>query len=137
VRDAIIAPQTTYPFLRAELGYVGFVRVGLPYARGRRTIGRTHYNVFRMARFAVSGFLAGSTFPLRFILYLATLAAIAFPIAALLVGGGPAGVTSVATVTILYFLLVSVPTIALYLARTYKNGVARPVFIVDRSRTHL
>ena len=26
---------------------------------------------------------------------------------------------------------------ALYLARTYKNGVARPVFVVDRTKTHL
>src|SRR5260370_10419819 len=123
VRDAIIAPRTTYPFLRAEIGYVGFLRVGVPYVRGQRMSGKTHYSRWRMTRFAVSGFLASSTFPLRLILYLAALTAVVFPIAMAVVGGGPAGATALAAVTALYFLLISLPTIALYLARTYKNGI--------------
>ena len=137
VRDAIIAPRTTYPFLRAEIGYVGFARVGIPYVRGARMSGKTHYSMWRMTRFAVSGFLASSTFPLRLILYLAALTAVLFPVAMAVVGGGPAGATTLAAITALYFILFSLPTIALYLARTYKNGVARPTFIVDRNKTSL
>jgi glycosyltransferase involved in cell wall biosynthesis len=137
VRDAIIAPHTTYVFLRAEIGYVGFVRVGIPYVRGTRTSGKTHYNFFNMTRFAVSGFLASSTFPLRLILYLAVAAGFLFPIVALVAGLGPGSVASLASVATFYFALIALSTIALYLARTYKNGVARPVFIVDKTRTHL
>jgi dolichol-phosphate mannosyltransferase len=137
VRDAILAPHTTYVFLRAELGYVGFVRVGVPYVRGVRTSGKTHYNFWNMTRFAVSGFLASSTFPLRLILYLAVVAGFLFPLVALLSGLGPGGIASLASVATFYFALVALSTIALYLARTYKNGVARPVFIVDKNRTYL
>jgi glycosyltransferase involved in cell wall biosynthesis len=137
VRDAILAPHTTYVFLRAELGYVGFVRVGIPYVRGVRTSGKTHYNFVNMTRFAVSGFLASSTFPLRVIFYLAVIAGLVFPLVVALAGLGPASIASLASVATFYFALIALSTIALYLARTYKNGVARPVFIVDKNRTHL
>ena len=137
VRDAIIAPRTTYVFLRAEMGHAGFVRVGIPYVRGVRTWGATHYTFWGMTQFAVAAFLASSTFPLRFILYLAVVAGLLFPIVALLLGLGAAGIASLAAVATFYFALVALSTIALYLARTYKNGVARPVFIVDKNKTFL
>jgi hypothetical protein len=37
----------------------------------------------------------------------------------------------------LYFLVATVPLISLYLARVYKNGVGRPLFLIDKSRTSL
>ena len=137
VRDAIIAPHTTYVFLRAEIGYVGFVRVGVPYVRGVRTSGKSHYNFFNMTRFAVAGFLASSTFPLRLILYIAVVIGLLFPLVAALSGLGAAGISALASIATFYFALVALATIALYLARTYKNGVARPVFVVDKNKTHL
>jgi dolichol-phosphate mannosyltransferase len=137
VRDAIIAPHTTYVFLRAEIGYAGFVRVGVPYIRQPRTSGETHYNLLNMTRFAVSGFLASSTFPLRLILYVAILAAVLFPLIVALARLGPESAASLASVATFYFALLAMSTVALYLARTYKNGVARPVFIVDKNKTHL
>jgi len=137
VRDAIVAPHTTYVFLRAELGYVGFVRVGVPYVRGVRTSGKSHYNFFNMTRFAVAGFLASSTFPLRLILYLAVVVGFLFPLVAIVAGLGAAGIASLASVATFYFALIALSTIALYLARAYKIGVARPVFVVDKNKTHL
>ena len=137
VRDAIIAPHTTYVFLRAEIGYVGFVRVGVPYVRGVRTSGKSHYNFFNMTRFAVAGFLASSTFPLRLILYIAVVIGLLFPLVAALAGLGAAGISALASVATFYFALLALATIALYLARTYKNGVARPVFVVDKNKTYL
>ena len=137
VRDAIIAPHTTYVFLRAEIGYVGFVRVGIPYVRGVRTSGKSHYNFFNMTRFAVAGFLASSTFPLRLILYVAVVIGLLFPLIAGLAGLGAAGIGTLASVATFYFALLALSTIALYLARTYKNGVARPVFVVDKNKTFL
>jgi polyisoprenyl-phosphate glycosyltransferase len=137
VRDAIIAPHTTYVFLRAEIGYVGFVRVGVPYVRGVRTSGKSHYNFFNMTRFAVAGFLASSTFPLRLILYVAVVIGLLLPLVAALAGLGAAGTAAIASIATFYFALVALSTIALYLARTYKNGVARPVFVVDKNKTYL
>jgi glycosyltransferase involved in cell wall biosynthesis len=137
VRDAIVAPHTTYVFLRAELGYVGFVRVGIPYVRGVRTYGKSHYNFFNMTRFAVAGFLASSTFPLRLILYVAVVVGFLFPLVVVLAGLGAAAIASLASVATFYFALIALSTIALYLARAYKNGVARPVFVVDKNRTYL
>ena len=137
VRDAIIAPRTTYVFLRAEIGYVGFTRVGVPYVRQSRTFGKTHYNVWNMTRFAVSGFLAGSTFPLRLVLYLATAAGTLYFLVVVIGGLSAAAAANLASIATFYFTLLALSTIALYLARTYKNGVARPVFIVDKNKTEL
>jgi dolichol-phosphate mannosyltransferase len=105
--------------------------------RARRTYGESHYNLWRMSRFAVAGILSGSTFPLRFILYLALFLTIAFPAAAFSLRLGGAAAARLAVFVGLYFLLVSVPALALYLARAYKNGMARPVFVIDRTRTFL
>ncbi len=137
VRDLVLVPKTTYLFLRAEIAYAGFSRVGIPYRRAARTSGKTHYNLFNMTRFAVSGFLAGSTFPLRLILYLAVVVAIVFPLVVALGGLGSAGAGALASIATFYFALFALSTMALYLARTYKNGVGRPTFIVDRGKTYL
>lgn len=137
VRDAILRPHTTYPFLRAELGYVGFKRVGFSYFRAKRQHGRSHYSLLRMTRFAVAGILSSSTFLLRLVFYLAVFLGLAFPLAILAWGLSFEAAAKLAMIVSFYFLLLTVPTIALYLARTYKNGVARPVFVIDHSQTHL
>ena len=36
-----------------------------------------------------------------------------------------------------FFLLATVPVLALYIARTYKNVTSRPVFFLDPDRTQL
>jgi dolichol-phosphate mannosyltransferase len=137
VRDAVLVPKTTYLFLRAEIAYAGFARIGIAYRRAARTSGKTHYNLFSMTRFAIAGFLAGSTFPLRLVLYVAILVAIAFPVVVALGGLGVGGATALASMATFYFALFALSTMAMYVARTYKNGVARPLFIVDRDKTHL
>ena len=109
----------------------------MPYVRGKRSWGTSHYSLWRMTRFAVAAFLASSTFPLRFILYLAAFVAVLFPVTSLLLGLGPTGIAVLAAVATFYFALIAFSTLALYLARTYKNGVARPVFIVDKNKTFL
>ena len=137
VRDAILSPRTTYPFLRAEMGYVGFRRVGVPYLRAQRAAGASHYNFQRMARFAIGGILSSTTFPLRVVLYLAVISAAAFPAAVALLRLSFEDAARLASIISLYFLLGTVPFLALYLARTYKNGVARPLFVVDQTQTFL
>ncbi len=137
VRQAVLAPRTTYPFLRAEIGYVGFKRIGIPYRRGKRMRGVSHYNLMRMTRFAIGGILSSSTFPLRFVLYSAIALAVAAPAA---VWGGRLGADQAVGLIValgFYFILMSVSMISLYLARTYKNLVGRPVFVIDHEQTQL
>ena len=137
VRDALLAPKTTYPFLRAEMGYVGFKRVGISYFRAKRHVGESHYSFSRMAKFAVGGILASTTFPLRGSLYLAAFLAIAFPATVVVFRFGVHETAVLAAVASFYFLLATVPFLALYLARMYKNGVSRPLFVIDQTQTFL
>lgn len=137
VRDYILANRTTFPFLRAELAYVGLRMEGVPYVRQPRLHGNSHYNFWHMSMFAIGGFLASSTFPLRASLYLSAgfAALYAVLLAALKPGLVEAG--ALAAVLGFLFLLPTLPMLALYLARTYKNVTARPVFFLDPDRSRL
>lgn len=42
-----------------------------------------------------------------------------------------------AILVLFYYGLLALSTVSLYLARTYKNGVGRLVYIVNRDETHL
>ena len=137
VRDVIISNRNTFPFLRTEIGYAGFSRYGIPYDRQPRMGGRTHYNLWAMVLFGVGGILSSSTFPMRFAAYV-------FPFIGLinvvslfleLSGSLPGALELLVVFDIMY--IISLLTVhGLYLARVYKNDVARPVFIVDSQLSH-
>ena len=137
VRDAVLVPKTTFVSVRAELGYVGFARVGIPYARAKRKFGETHYNFWRMTVYAVASILSATTFPLRLVLYLSTIIGVAFPLTIAVWRPNAAQLAAAATVVSLVFLIMTLPLLSLYLARTYNNGVMRATFVVDWTRTHL
>jgi polyisoprenyl-phosphate glycosyltransferase len=137
VRDAILAPRTTFVSIRAELGYVGFPRVGIEYVREARKYGQTHYNLWRMTVFAILSILSGTTFPLRLVMYLGAFVAVAFPLVVVAADLDAGGAAVLAAVVMLYFVVLTLPLISLYLARVYKNVVRRPIFIIDESRSHL
>jgi len=137
VRDAIIRGETSSPFLRAELGYVGFRRSGIAYVRGKRTAGRTHYNILQMTKFAATAFLTSSTFPLRLIFYAAGFLAAAWPVGALVFHWRAIDGMIYATIALFYFSLLCGSMLGLYLARTYKNTARRPIFVIDPKGTRL
>jgi dolichol-phosphate mannosyltransferase len=129
VRDAMLANRSTKPFLRSEVGYVGFERKGISYTRQPRAAGKTHYNLLRATQFAVAGILTTSTFPLRLPLYL-------FPVLAagnfaLLLANKFRALVVLDFLYIAFFLAM----ISLYLARTYKDVDGRPLAVVDWSRS--
>jgi polyisoprenyl-phosphate glycosyltransferase len=133
VRRAILSNQTSFPFLRSEIGYAGFARFGIPYRRQKRVAGETHYNLVSMTIFAVAGILTASTFLLRASLYV-------FPFIALgnagliawdMTRNGSTGVRLCVVFDLIYIIgLLNI--FGLYLARIYKNGMRRPNFIVNR-----
>lgn len=138
VKDAIISNRNTFPFFRSEIGYAGFSRFGIPYKRQPRIAGRSHYNLRRMTIFALGGILTSSTFLMRAAAYLWPLLAL-FTIGLLIsdfIAHSSTGF-EVAVVSLLLYISFFVMIFGLYIARIYKNGMGRPVFIVDAKNSFL
>jgi polyisoprenyl-phosphate glycosyltransferase len=138
VRDVLCSNRSTFPFLRNELAYAGFARKAIPFTRLQRVHGRTHYRLLRMARFAITGILSSSTFPLRAAAYFG------IPIGAIDLGIATSRLVSPYPTDLapffllnLSFIVVALGFASIYIARIYKDEVGRPRFIVDQSRTFL
>jgi hypothetical protein len=71
------------------------------------------------------------------VLYVAVAVGLGFPLYVKAMHLTAGGTAAAAAVVSLYFLVITIPLISLYLARTYKNVVGRPVFVVDETRTRL
>jgi polyisoprenyl-phosphate glycosyltransferase len=138
VRDAIIDENTSFPFIRASIGRVGFKRAAIPFKRRKRIAGRTHYNLIGMSIFAIAGILSSSTLFLRLPIFL-------LPVWILgLLGLGIGYIETrsawyLLTAAILFTAYVggTLAFTALYVARTYKNGLHRPNAFVDYGRSEL
>jgi dolichol-phosphate mannosyltransferase len=138
VLEVMCANNNTFPFLRAEIGYAGFSRVGVDYDRQSRTVGKSNYNLWQMFLFACAGILSVSTFPLRLGAYLWPLMAVlnATAIIVLILGNDIS--SKIFAITILCDLLYCITlltALGLYIARIYKNIIKRPIYIIDNSRT--
>ena len=142
VRDEVMRTKTSFPFIRNELAYVGFRKIGIDYDREPRITGKGNYmglgGMCRMFKFAVAGILTASTFPLRLIFYLAiplllsNIAAIFF----YLLTPNEIPLHLIYTINTM-FLITAVTFLSTYMARVYKNGIERPNFIVDWENTSL
>ena len=132
VRDVMRANKNSFPFLRAEMGYAGFSRYGIPYDRQQRTIGKSYYNYWGMFLFAIAGILSASTFILRAAVYawpLVALVNLALLVADLT--GMSENAFKILVVLDFVYCISLLTSHGMYLARIYKNNMARPVFIVD------
>jgi polyisoprenyl-phosphate glycosyltransferase len=132
VRDEMVRNSNTFPFLRAEIAYAGFRKFGIPYDRQARIIGQSHYNLFGMSVFAVAGILSVSTFPFRMAVYLWPLVAVCNVVIlfADMLWELP-GLFKLICVFDFLYLSGVVSLFGLYIARIYKNGINRPVYVVD------
>src|SRR5580765_5135924 len=137
VRDAIIIDRSSFPFIRSSIARVGFRRLGIPYKRQRRIAGETHYNLVSMTIFAVAGILAASTLGLRLPLYVFPfwLALTALLGAIQIQTGNPWVLLGNILLACAYFGG-SLAFVALYVARTYKNTLGRPNYVIQKRLTH-
>jgi dolichol-phosphate mannosyltransferase len=137
VRDAIARDQTSFPFIRASIGRVGFRRNGIPYKRERRIAGTSHYNVLGMIKFAVAGVLSSSTWLLRVLAYglpLWLLAVVVVSVLELL--HHRAWYAPVLAVLVCTYVGPALASIAIYVARIHKNTLGRPNYYIDRRTTY-
>ncbi len=148
VRDAVLTTNSTFPFVRGQVGYVGFRRVGIKYDRHARLGGKSHYNLIRAGQFGVGGILSSSTMPLRFMAYGA---AVLLPLSVIALGfiiyevvrvsttaaTALVGWSLVLVVLLELWLVFGVGVLAIYVARIYKDQVGLPLYVVDRTRSFL
>lgn len=138
VKEHVLSTRSTFPFVRGQVGYVGFRREGIAYKREKRIIGETHYNLLSAIRFGVAGILSSSTWPLRVLMYMGTLmfavdlvAAVGFlaweraPIELML------RVFAAGVAVHLGWLVFAVGTLGIYLARVYKDTIGLPLYVAD------
>ncbi|MET4186703.1 glycosyltransferase involved in cell wall biosynthesis [Bradyrhizobium sp. JR7.2] len=137
VRDAIVSDHNSFPFIRASISRLGFNRIGLPYKRQRRIAGKTNYNLIGMTIFAIAGILSSTTLPLRLPIY-----ALPFWLLLTAVLGAAHILTESPWLLLLnilcgctYFGFTAAFT-AIYMARSYKNGLGRPNYVMNRRYTH-
>ncbi len=133
VRDAVIRDRSSFPFIRSSIARVGFRRKGIPYKRQRRIAGETHYNFRGMTLFAVAGILSSTTLMLRLPIYLLPFWLLATGLlGAWYLRENEAWLLLLNALLFCGYIGGTIAFIALYVARTYKNGLGRPNFIVQR-----
>lgn len=138
VRKVILNNKSTFPFLRTEIGYAGFRRIGIDYVRQARKYGKTHYHLWGMSAFAIGGILSSSTFLLRLPAFIG-MVLIPLNILLLLLSlmGLYANAFEILVGLDLMFLVFFTSVLSIYNARIYKDGVQRPIFIVDWNHSFL
>ena len=132
VREAVNRDATSFPFIRASIGRVGFDIKNVPYKRSKRAVGKTHYNFFGMWVFGFAGVLSSGTLWLR-------LPAYVFPfwilfscvLAWFAVVDSSRGALALLAFFGFGFLGFVAVGLALYTARIYKNGLQRPNYYVN------
>ncbi len=138
VRQEILNNKSTFPFLRTEISYAGFNQIGINYIRQARQYGKTHYNFWGMAQFAVGGILSSSTFLLRLSAFIGAMFVLLNALALFFeITNFVNKAFEVIVILDLMYLVFFMATISIYIARIYKNGVQRPIFIVDKRHTFI
>lgn len=133
-----------YRMVRATWGWLGFSSVGIEYERPPRTKGKSSFNPFVTAGFAVRGMLASSLTPLKIIpIFGLSLSLLSFlgliysMLRALFFGVPFAGFGTLISVVFLMFglLFLMLSVLAEYTGMIYLEARARPAFIEKRDRS--
>ena len=141
VADVLRNMREHHRFIRGMTSWVGFKQTGVEYTRDPRTWGETKYPFRKMLRFAFDAVTSFSFFPLQVMIYMSLLLAILaisgiLIVAGLRIFGGADNFFGGQATTIVLLLLLSsfqflfLFIIGQYLARTYDEARARPLYVV-------
>jgi len=143
VVEALVALPERTRFMKGLYAWVGFRAEALPYTPHERLHGASRYGFWRLARLAVDGLMAFTTWPLR----LASLVGCAFALLSiaygcvlvidyLLHGNRVSGWTTLVT-ALLFFAginLISLGVMGEYVARIFDEVKGRPLFVARQRR---
>lgn len=139
VRIAILRENSSFPFLRSTLARTGYKAKEFPHNRNPRIDGKSKYRKISLMKFAIAGFMTATTWPLRFVSYIAVFNAL-FACAGMVTFIWTEYPVEYFHSSIQSLLLMelgfSVGIMALYIARVYKNSLGRPLFYVDWHNSH-
>lgn len=125
VKKIILKNNSNSPFIRAELGFAGFKRFGIDYKREKRVAGRSNYFI-TSPTFIIASILSTTSFPLRLIAYINI---VIFLYSFLYFFFFPKLFFNFNFLIII--LMLELGILAVYIARVYKNQIARPIYIID------
>ncbi len=138
VADAILSVKEYYRFSKGIFSWVGFHTHYMPYVAEARLTGTSKWGFFKLLKYAISGIVSFSTFPLKISTWLGSGLSAASIIYMLVIiiqklffG---VDVPGYATIVVLILLLGGIQLLILgiigeYLARVYMEGKHRPVYI--------
>lgn len=139
VIDAVNALPERNRFMKGLVSWVGFSHATVPFDIAPRHGGRSHWNFFRLVRFAFDGLSSFSTFPLRIwtwggaaVSFVAMAYGLYLTLRTLILGIDVPGYASM-MVGILFLggvQLLSLGMIGEYLARVFTEVKARPIYLI-------
>ncbi len=133
VKNVILKTSSSNIFLRNEVAYSGYKRIGIPYKREKRQQGQGEgESLLYMILFGFKGIVSSSTFPLRIIFY-AFLPMIFLNLLFIF------NITSLKFIIAinLSFIVYAFAFVSIYIARIYKDSMLRPIYIIDKKKTFL
>lgn len=140
--DAVLSLKERNRFTKGIYGWVGFKTKWISYENVERVAGKTKWNFFSLAKYAVDGIVAFSTAPLSIAAvlgimscFIALIYAIYILIRAALFGDPVAGWPTMMVVILLLggAQLLCLGLVGKYLAKVYIEAKNRPVYIVRES----
>ena len=140
--DAMLQLQERERFTKGIMSWVGFETKWIEYQNVERIAGESKWSFFGLAKYAINGFIAFATAPLRAVIWLGSLItlgafiyAIVTFISALKNGGERIGYTTI-IILILFMggvLITLIGVVGEYIARLYNEMKMRPIFIEKES----
>jgi len=141
VVQALLALPERNRFMKGLYAWVGFEAVAVTYLPEERGHGHSHFNKWRLLRLALDGLFAFTLWPLRtvimvgFLLALAAFAYGAYLTAGYLLYGHTVNGWTTIVVSLMLFAgiqLVSLGVVGEYVGRIYEETKRRPIFVVKR-----
>lgn len=141
VVQALLALPERNRFMKGLYAWVGYRSVAVPYSPAPRAHGRSKFNSLRLARLALDGLTAFTTWPLRAVSAAGiVLALLAFIYGAylsliyLLYGHAVSGWTTIVVSLMLFagLQLMSLGIVGEYVGRIFEEVKARPLYVIRR-----
>lgn len=137
--DALTNLDENQRFMKGLYSWVGFEQIGLPFAPGKRTAGKSNFSAINLILLALDGLTSFTTAPLRLMMLgglaisaLSVLYGLYIVIEALFFPGVPTGIASALTLISLFggLQLLCLGILGEYVGRALQEAKGRPAYII-------
>ncbi len=144
--DAVVSMEERERFTKGLVSWVGFSVKWIDYHNVERAAGKTKWSLIGLLRYAMSGFFAFATTPLRAAVYLGLLIDVfslgyaIYTFIKALSSTAPRTGFSTIIMLLMFFsgtIILLLGVIGEYLARIYMEVKKRPIFIVDETNVEI